>query len=108
MFERICPRCFLPMNKDDVMNSLSHDNKIYICNQCGQIESMKGILGPDSVYGLELGQRRIQAALYGLNKNRDPNTPISKNPALKLEQGQQLWYDFKTKEVKIKDKDQKT
>ena len=92
---RLCPRCFLPMNPDDVMNSLSHDSKSIICNDCGKMESMRGICGTESVYGLEIGQRRAQAAMWGLNKKRDPDLP-------KIEAGsQQLWYDKEKKIFKL-------
>lgn len=37
-----CPCCDkMKMNDEDVMNSLSHvDNTTYICNDCGQAESL--------------------------------------------------------------------
>ena len=106
MFKKICPKCFLPaptssINENDVMNSLSHDGKTYICSQCGQIESMGGIYGEAAVYGQILGQRRAQAALYGLIKG-EPNVP-----RVKLEKGQSLWYDFENKQVKIKNASKK-
>lgn len=85
------------MNADDVMNSMSHDGKTVICSQCGQIESLQ-TLSPDTVYGLKLGQRRAQAGMWGLDKNRDPKLP-------KIEVGsQELWYDTETKEFELREK----
>lgn len=97
---RLCPRCFLQMAEEDVLNSLSHDGKTIVCSQCGHIESMSK-LSPDSVYGLKLGQRRAQAAMWGLNKNRDPNLP-------KIEAGsQELWYDTETKVFELRNRNDK-
>jgi hypothetical protein len=111
MFKRICPKCFLPaptvpIHDDDVMNSLSHNGEIYICSQCGQMESMGGLFGEEAVYGMTIGIERAQAALYGLIRGR-PATPVVKNPLLKLTKGQSLWYDFETKQVEIIDASKK-
>lgn len=111
LFKRICPKCFLPaptapIFEDDVMNSLSHNIEVYICGQCGQMESMAGIYGEAAVYGMKLGQERAQAALYGLVKGR-PNTPVMANPLLKLSKGQSLWFDFETKKVEVRNDSQK-
>lgn len=37
-----CPCCHKQtLNDEQVMNSISHlDNKTYICNNCGQVESL--------------------------------------------------------------------
>ncbi|MCZ6583065.1 MAG: hypothetical protein O6761_07850 [Thaumarchaeota archaeon] len=39
---KICPCCHKELlNEEDVMNSISHlDNETYICNACGQVESL--------------------------------------------------------------------
>jgi hypothetical protein len=72
---KICPRCFLPTLADnEVLNSLSHDGKTYVCSQCGQIESLER-LDPMRAQFLKLGQKRAQAGLYGLDKNRNPKLP---------------------------------
>jgi len=72
---RLCPRCFVNvLEKDDALNALSHDGKTVICSQCGQIESFEK-LDPDRAYGLKIGLRRAQAALYGLDENRNPKLP---------------------------------
>jgi hypothetical protein len=72
--ERLCPRCKLPMNKDDVLNALSHDGKTVICSTCGQIESLEK-LDPMRAHYLKVGQRRAQAGMYGLDKDGNPNLP---------------------------------
>lgn len=88
--ERLCPRCFLPMNAEDVMNSVSLKDQTVICSLCGQIESLDA-LAPGASYGVTLGQRQVQAAKWDINKKHDPNLP-------KIEAGsQQLWYDTETK-----------
>lgn len=72
--ERLCPRCFLPMPDEDVLCSLSHDGKTVICSTCGQIESFEQV-DYAKAEGLRMGQRHAQAALYGLDKNRNPKLP---------------------------------
>jgi hypothetical protein len=72
---KICPRCKLPELQDnDALNALSHDGKTYVCSTCGQIESLEKF-DPARAYGLKLGQRRAQAALYGLDKKHNPKLP---------------------------------
>ena len=72
---KLCPRCKLPtLYDEEVMNCLSHDGKTYICQMCGKIESLRRI-SPSSAYGLKLSQRQAQAAMYGLDKDRNPNLP---------------------------------
>jgi hypothetical protein len=63
------------MNDDDVLNALSHDGKTVICTTCGQIESYEAMGLFDMVYGLKTGQRRSQAALYGLDEKGNPKLP---------------------------------
>lgn len=48
-----------------------------ICTECGRIESLEA-LNPDMAYGLKVGIRRAQAALYGLDENGDPKLPKDK------------------------------
>ena len=75
MVKKNCPRCHLPeMNEDDTLNALSHDGKTYICTTCGQIESLERF-SPDRAEGLRIGQRRTQAALYGLDEKGNPKLP---------------------------------
>lgn len=72
---RLCPWCKLPALEDDpALNAVSHDGKTEICSMCGQIESLERF-DPMRAEGLRLGQRRAQAALYGLDKNRNPKLP---------------------------------
>lgn len=74
---KLCPRCKLPtLEEEEVLNCLSHDGKTYICRMCGQIESFEKLC-PSRAYGLKIGQRRAQAALYGLDENRNPKLPKS-------------------------------
>ena len=71
-----CPRCHLPeLEDEEVLNALSHDGKTYICSTCGKIESLEKLGQEGIAYGLRLGQRRAQAALYGLDENREPKLP---------------------------------
>lgn len=71
-----CPRCHLPeLEDDDVLNALSHDGKTYVCSTCGKIESFEKLGLDAKAYGLKLAQRRSQAALYGLDENRNPKLP---------------------------------
>ena len=73
-----CPRCHLPaMEDDDALNARSHDGTMYICSQCGKIESLK-TLDPMRAHYLEIGQRRAQAALYGLDEKGNPKIPKEK------------------------------
>lgn len=48
-----CPRCHMErLDDDEVMNCLSHrDDKTYICNPCGEQESMidLGHIEPDQI-----------------------------------------------------------
>jgi hypothetical protein len=60
------------MNDDDALNALSHDGKTAICSTCGQIESYEKF-APDLAEGLRIGQKRSQAAIYGLNSKGEPN-----------------------------------
>ena len=71
---KLCPKCKLPMEQDDVLNALSHNGKTVICSICGQIESFEKF---DSARaeGLKIGQRRAQAAIYGLDQNGNPKVP---------------------------------
>ena len=71
---KLCPRCKLPMEDDDVLNALSHDGKTVICSMCGQIESYK-TLCPMRAEGLLIAQKRVQAAYYGLDKKGNPKLP---------------------------------
>ncbi len=71
---KLCPRCKLPMEEDDVLNALSHDGKTMICSMCGQIESLQ-TLDSGRAEGLLIAQKRVQAAYYGLDKNRNPKLP---------------------------------
>jgi len=71
---KLCPRCYLPMPSDDAFNALSHNGKTVICSMCGQIESLEKF-DPLRAYYLKIGQKRAQAALYGLDKNRNPKLP---------------------------------
>jgi len=63
------------MNIDDALNALSHDGKTIICTTCGQIESLEKLGAHAQAYGLKINQRRIQAAIYGLDKNGNPKLP---------------------------------
>jgi len=70
----LCPKCKLPMNKDDALNALSHDGKTVICSMCGQIEGLEKI-DPLHVEGLKTVQRQLQAIRYGCDKNGQPKLP---------------------------------
>lgn len=74
---RLCPRCFLEMPNEDVLCSLSHDAKTVICTTCGQIESLERF-APDLAEGLRIGQKRTQAAMYGLDEDGNPKLPKKK------------------------------
>ena len=74
---KLCPRCYLPMPSEDVLNCLSHDGKTVICSTCGQIESLEKLY-PARAEGLRIGQIRAQAAIYGLDKNGNPKLPKKK------------------------------
>jgi hypothetical protein len=72
---KICPKCFLPQLLDEeVLNSLSHDGKNYICPHCGQIESLEK-LDPLRAHYLKVGMKRAQAAQYGLDGFGEPKLP---------------------------------
>jgi len=62
------------MEDEDALNALSHDGKTVICPTCGQIESYEKF-APDLAEGLKIGQKRLQAALYGLDEKRQPKLP---------------------------------
>ena len=70
----ICPKCKLMMSEDDALNAVSLDGKTIICSICGQTESLEKV-APDLAYGLKIGLRRAQAAVYGLDKHGDPKLP---------------------------------
>ena len=73
--KKICPQCHLPeLAEDPAQNALSHDGKTMICSTCGLIESLDKF-APDRAYGLRVGQRRTQAALYGLDEMGNPKLP---------------------------------
>jgi hypothetical protein len=41
--ERLCPVCWESMREKKVENSLSHFARgVFICNHCGQLESIRG------------------------------------------------------------------
>jgi len=83
--QKICPKCYLPsLNDDNVFNALSHDGKTYICSDCGQIQSLEK-LDPMRAEGLKLGQRQAQVALYGLDKDHNPNLPPNETKQTKEE-----------------------
>lgn len=71
---KLCPRCRLEMKDDPVLNAVSHDGKTEICSLCGLIESLEK-LAPDRAYGLKVGQKRMQAAIYGLDEKGEPKLP---------------------------------
>lgn len=76
--EKLCPRCKLPaLHEDNALNALSHDGKTMICTTCGQIESYEKS-APHLAEGLKVGQRRSQAALYGLDESGNPKLPSLK------------------------------
>lgn len=62
------------MEEDDALNALSHDGKTVICSLCGQIESLEKF-DPVRAHYLRVGQRRTQAALYGLDEKGNPKLP---------------------------------
>ena len=73
---KTCPRCFLEtLHDEDVLNAVSHDGKEVICSTCGRIESLER-LNPALAMALKMGQRQVQAARYGLDKNRNPRLPM--------------------------------
>ena len=70
-----CPRCkLLTLQDNSVLNALSHDGKTQICNVCAQIESFEKT-APHLAEELKVGLRRIQAAVFGLDKNGNPKLP---------------------------------
>jgi hypothetical protein len=72
---KLCPRCKLATLEDnDALNAVSHDGKTIVCATCGLIESLEKF-DPARAEGLKLGQRRAQAAMYGLDKKRNPKLP---------------------------------
>ena len=71
---KLCPRCKLEMNEDNALNALSHNGRTVICSTCGQIESLEKF-DPARAYGLKFGQRQMQAAKYGLDKDGNPKLP---------------------------------
>ena len=74
--KKTCPRCKLPaLEVDNALNALSHDGKEYICSVCGQIEGFESIGAVHFAEGLKVGQRRAQAALYGLDEKGNPKIP---------------------------------
>jgi len=62
------------MYDDPALNAISLDGKSEICSMCGQIETLEK-LAPDRAYALKVGQRRMQAAKYGLDEKGDPKLP---------------------------------
>ena len=72
---KLCPRCKLPkLHEDDALDARSHDGKTVICTLCGQIESYEKF-APHLAQGLKVGQRREQAARYGLDEHGNPKLP---------------------------------
>lgn len=72
---KLCPRCRLTMNEDPALNARSHKGNVEICTTCAQIEGYRGAGLIGLAEGLEVGQRRVQAALYGLDKDGQPKLP---------------------------------
>ena len=75
MNKKLCPKCYLEMNENPVLNALSHDGKTEICTTCGQIESLEAVGAYAQAEGLRVNQRRIQAVIYGLDENQNPKLP---------------------------------
>lgn len=73
------------MPKDEVLNALSHDGKTVICSTCGRIESLERMGAMGQAEGLKIGQRRTQAAIYGLDKDGKPKLPSLKKGGTKNE-----------------------
>ena len=71
---KLCPRCKLEMSENPALNAVSHDGKTEICTLCGQIESLEKF-ATDRAYGLKVGQKRMQAAKYGLDEKGEPKLP---------------------------------
>lgn len=67
------------MNKNPALNAISHDGKTKICSICGQIESLEKMGAIGQAEGLRIGQRRSQAALYGLDEKGNPKLPKEKS-----------------------------
>lgn len=63
------------MNEDSALNARSHKDDTEICTTCGQIESYKAMGLTAKAEGLIVGQRRSQAALYGLDGDGQPKLP---------------------------------
>lgn len=72
---KLCPRCRLAMNEDSALNARSHKDDTEICTTCGLIEGYRGAGLIGKAEGLEISQRRVQAALYGLDKHGQPKLP---------------------------------
>ena len=72
--KKICPKCKLPMEDNNALNSLSLDGKTTICSLCGQIESLERT-APHLAEGLKIALSRAQAAVFGLDKHGDPKLP---------------------------------
>jgi len=69
-----CPRCKLPMQDNDALNAVSLDGKTIICTMCAQIESLERA-APHIAEGLKISQRRLQAAIFGLDDKGNPRLP---------------------------------
>ena len=72
---KLCPRCKLEMNDDPALNARSHKENIEVCTMCGQIESLEAVGAYAQAYGLKTNQRRVQAAIYGLDEKGNPKLP---------------------------------
>lgn len=73
--KKLCPRCKLSMKDNPVLNARSHNGKLEICTTCGQIESLEALGISDQAEGLRVGQKRSQAAIYGLDEKGEPKLP---------------------------------